>query len=141
MLFRRQKRLVFVLPVDIDQQPAAFPQHRNGRGPAVDAAAALSLGGNRALDQQHPVLVGFKAQLAQLVLRRRRKVAEYSGYRGLLAAGAHQVPADPFAEHRVDRIDDNGFAGAGFTGQHVKTGIEGDVGLFDHRNVFNMQTP
>ena len=141
VLFRRQQRLVFVLPVDVDQQPAAFPQHRNGRGPPVDAAAAFSLGGYRALDEQHAVLVGFKPELPQLVLRRGGQIAEHGGHRRLPAAGAHQVPADPLAEHRVDRIDNNGFARTGFAGQHVEAGIEGDVGLFDHRDIFNMQTP
>ena len=53
------------------------------------------------------------------------------------SAAAHQLPGSPVPQNGVDGINQNGFACAGFAGQHIKAGGEGYFGLFNHGDIFN----
>jgi hypothetical protein len=56
-----------------------------------------------------------------------------------LGTAANRLCITPLAERQRERIDEDGFAGAGFAGQRCKAGIEIDRDGFDDGQVADMQ--
>ena len=50
-----------------------------------------------------------------------------------------RIAVSALTQNGRDRIDDDGFTGTCFTGQHVKSTVKGNVRAFDDRDIFNMQ--
>ena len=58
---------------------------------------------------------------------------------GLVGAGADHVRGSFFAEQQGERVDEDGFAGAGFAGQEIQPGGELYRQVVDDRVIFKSQ--
>ena len=139
MPFRGQEGLILVLAVYVDQPPPHVPQDGDRHRAAADAAGPLSSGRDSPLDEQASVLIRFDVPFPQSIRRRGRQIGKQGRHPGLAASCAHDIPADPFPQHGVDRVDHDGFARARLTGQDVEAGIERDIRPLDHRDILNVQ--
>ena len=105
---------------------------------SADAAAALSIPGDPALDDK----------LIRIVIRIQLVFPEPVGsfcsikngcYGRTLRTTANQVPADTCAGQRRNTVDDNAFAGAGLACHDIESGPEMDVCVFNYRYIFNFE--
>ncbi len=138
VLIDRQQPLVFVLAVQVNQRAAELAKQRRRCRTSVNRAPGLSFGRDRTRDQQASVLVRRKAQLGQLRRRYRRQLGKQRADPCHIAAGAYQIAPCTLAQHRIDRIDNDGFTGTGFARQCRKSLPEPNFGALDHRNIFNV---
>ena len=134
-----EQLLAVVLTVNIDQIRREQPQRRSRHRLHVDAAGALSVRGDLALDVQRVPFLTGKIQLVQQLAERRRQVGEYRADKALFRARAHQIAADAPAEYRADRVDDDTLAGAGLAGENGQSALQLDVRVLDHGNIFNVE--
>ena len=115
LVLRLEQQLMGVLTVDLDQALPQLTQLRQRHGGAVDKAARTAVG------VDHPAQQAFVA-VVQLVLlqprARGRGVRQREAGADVGAGGsqAHHVAVGAVAEAQPQRIDGDGFAGAGFTG-------------------------
>jgi hypothetical protein len=119
---RIEQRLMFVLPVKLDQPRRQLLQRARGRQRAVNECAAAALSGDVAPDEQ---------LLARGV--------EDGFNRCRVFAGPDQVAGRPAAEQQTDRFDQHRFSGAGLAGEDVQPRLEFDLGGIDHREMPNPQ--
>ncbi|OIQ87792.1 hypothetical protein GALL_303230 [mine drainage metagenome] len=127
-----------VLAVDVDQPLAGGAQLRQRRRAAVDEGARAPLRVDQPA-QQH-LVAAFKALLVQPFgqLGRRIKRGRDLGPR---AAGAQHRRVAALAQRQLQRIDQDGLAGAGFAGEHAEAGAELEVDFVDQHEVAQMQAP
>ena len=117
-----QQALMFVLPVHFEQASGQIAQGARGGQRAVDERAAAALRGDLAADD-HVLLPGVE-----------------DGLDGReLLAGSHEIARRAGAEQQADRLDEDGLAGAGFTGQDGEPRLEVDLEPFDDGQVLNAQ--
>jgi biopolymer transport protein TolQ len=114
-----EQLLVLMLTVQLHQPVGQILQcRRRGEG-AIDERSAAPLGGDLAAhDQLRPVAWienGFDSSE--------------------LLAGSQEILCSSTAEQKADRLDENGFAGTGFAGEHVERGFEFDGHRLDDREV------
>ena len=139
MLLLIEQERTLVLAVDIEQVRPQCAQLRDRDGASIHAAGILAVGVDVTLKQQHAVL------------RLRPDLSEH-GERGIYAvklradkrlgrSGSDQVTRGPRAEHRAERVNDDGFARACLTGEGVEARAEEDVRTLDHSDIFNVQQP
>ena len=50
-------------------------------------------------------------------------------------SSADEIGAGPAADEQIQRLDEHGFAGAGFSGEHGETRLEVDFELIDNRKM------
>ena len=139
VIFRRQKPEAFVLAVNLQKLRAQFPQRRRRRGAAADAAHGAAVRADFPLQEQRAVLLGHKPERIKFLQDRIGKARKARADVGALFPAAHEFPRRALAEHRMDGVDHNGFAGARLTGQDVEAGAEFDIRFFDDRNIFNIK--
>ena len=137
MLCHVEKRLIFVLPVNVDEHRPHLAQKRHRRGLSVDATGAFPVGADGAFDEQCLIVDGI-ARLCKARFHRVGNIGKHSKDLCLCTARAHQIAPHAFAEHSVDSINENGFSGTRLTGQHVKAAVEIHIGFFDDRYIFNV---
>ena len=119
-----EQALLLELAFDLHQEFAAAAQQRHADRLVVDEGAAAAVGGDLpAQDQRRGVVDALLAQ--QREDRMIRCQAELGGDAGLGRAGPHQSAFSPPAERQAERIQEDGFAGAGFAGQRRQPGAEG----------------
>ena len=121
-----QQALPCVLAVDVDQQGAQCAQLGGGHRRAVDPSAAFSLYVNGAAQQQFALFTGLHTQLIQ-----------HGAYRiGRVENGADVSFGRPFTHHlgfcarthgQLQCFQQDGFAGAGFAGEHVEAILQCQV--------------
>ena len=106
-----------VLTVNVQQLLAQLTQLGGGGGAAVDPGPALALGVHGAAQQQ--AAVGVKPGFVQPGVNGGAgvKFGAHVGAAGAFTDGAHIGAA---AGDQLQRIDQDRFAGAGFTGQHTE---------------------
>ena len=137
MMRRIEQTHRIVLAVDVDQTAAQLPQNGcRGRHP-VDAAAAFTLGGDLAAEQQ--CFRALVAGLFKLIQHSRRHLLKGGADHRLCSPGAHQVLRGAVAKDRIDGIDQDGFARTGLAGQHIQPRFKVHLRLLDHGNIFNLQ--
>ena len=119
MFGRVEERLVLVLTVQIDQRRAELAQRGRRRERVVDERAAAALRGDLAPHDDFAAVGPLEDRLDG---------------RDLLA-GPDEVGARPPADQQVDRLNDDGFAGAGFAGEDVQAGFELDLEAVDDRQM------
>ena len=120
-----------VLTVDIHQQQGQL-LHLGGRDRhTADPAAAFPVGTDAPLEDQ--LILGLNLVLSQPGFTAR--LIEHGSNSAFIGAAAHQFTAHTTAQNGADRVNDNGFAGAGLTGEHIEAAAETDVSLFDYRNI------
>ena len=107
---------------------------------AGDAAAAFPLRPDGTADQQTAILVRGVALLLQRRTGRAGEIGEQRRNIRPFAASADNFAADPLPQHRIDGVDDHGFARAGFTGQHIQPLFKGDLCLFNDGDILDVQS-
>jgi len=123
------------LTVNIDQLRAQFAKYGHSHQCAVDTADILSVRVNIPLDN------GLRIILHSILCKPRvfLHIREHSTDGGLIGTGADHITVGTFTKHSRYGIDDDGFTGTGLTGEYIKTGIEGNVGALNDRNILNVQ--
>jgi hypothetical protein len=115
-----KERLVLVLTADIQKRLSDGGQGIERGRRTVDMDAVFAGPRKNAPDRQF--IAGIQAQFAQFRAQGRVFPKIEKGFydRRILVRADH-VGGRPVAQQQADRADDNGFAGAGFTGNHVET--------------------
>ena len=124
-----------MLAMDGQQPGRDIPHDAGGCRHPVDAAAALSVGADFPVQQK--VIGRTITAFFHLCPGLGGDLLKGGPDARLLGAAAHQFPGSPVPQNGVDGINQNGFACAGFAGQHIKAGGEGYFGLFNHGDIFN----
>ena len=101
--------------MDVEQAVAEFAQLRGRGRAAVDPAAAAALQVDGAAQQQR--VAGFEAAFVEPGGESRVGI-EFGAHVEPLGAFAHRAGVGPVAQRQLQRVDQDGFARAGFTGQH-----------------------
>jgi hypothetical protein len=112
-----------VLAVDVDQALAQLAQLADGGRAAVDPGAALALGVDTAAQQQRSFAVIVEAGLGQPGGQRPWAV-ELGGDLGARRALAHHAGVGAVAERELQRVDQDGLAGARLAGQRGEAGLQ-----------------
>ena len=133
------QRALVMLAVDLDQRRADGFQGLHADRLIVDEGAGAAVGELHAA-QDH--LAGiFEAVVAE---DRRGRMAlghvEHRRHLALLGAVAHEAGIAAAAERQREGIEQDGFARAGFAGQHRKATGELDIEPFDQDDVTDRQT-
>ena len=117
----------------------AFPhalEHLQGRGAVVDDAAARAVRGEGAADYKLPLLARGQAHFVEdRVDIRGIGEVEHGLRHALVGASPDRRLVGAFAEQQTKRADDDGFAGAGLTGNDVQSRFELDRDILDQREV------
>ena len=117
-----EQALVFVLPVHLEQASGQVAQRARGGQRAVDERAAAALRGDLAAHDDF-LVAGVEDRLDG---------------RQLLAR-PHEIARRPRAQQESHRLDQDGLAGAGLSGEHGEPGVELDLEPFDDGQMLNTQ--
>ena len=134
-----QQREMLALAVDVNQELCDVLQHARRHGAPVDARCAASRPVNlpaqdqRALFRRQPVLAQAAGQLGRI------GQGEDALDACAVCAGAHEFGAILAAQQRVNGVDDDGLAGAGFARQHAEIGRQCQVQPVDDGKVGDCQ--
>ena len=71
--------------------------------------------------------------------RKARRSGKDRADKGAACVGTDHVAVGAFAENGGNGIDHDGFARTGLAGEHIEAPVKGNIGLLDHRDIFNMQ--
>ena len=122
---------MFVLAVNIHQVLARLAQLRQRRGVAVDEAARPASAIDRAA-QDDSVRIAFKPGFTDIppyrVIARKIKLGRQFG---ALRPLPHQRGVAASADQQLDRIDQDGFAGPRFAGEHAESGAGFELDALD----------
>ncbi len=125
-----------VLPMNIHKHGGKLLHLRRRYRRAADAAAALTVGADAPLQNKLAVisiyLIVGKPRLRSSSIKHRRNDAFF-------CPAAHKLPAYSLTEDSADRVYDDGFARAGFAGEHIKSRREADVSLFNYSYILNVK--
>ena len=137
---RRQQRLLFVLPVHIDQRAAQFFQKMNRAEVAVQIGPIASRARDDPPNENIPVAGARKAfalkEMENGMIGGQMKGCFEIGFIGL---GTDLIDGGAASDQERDRIDEERFAGPGFTGEHDETGAERDSQLLDDAEIRDAQ--
>ncbi len=133
------QRTLVMLAMDFDQSRADRFQGLHADRLIIDEGAGAAVGELHAA-QNH--LAGVVEAIGGEDRGRRMPLRhiEHRGDLALLRAMADQIGIATAAERERERIEQNGFARAGLTGQHRKTTGELDIEPFDQDDVADRQT-
>src|SRR5438477_1190007 len=129
---------MFVLPMHLDEMLPEALQQRNRRRPVVDERAmptrSLKLSTNDDL-----VLV---TETEPGLFENQRRRSAWIDVKHCLddrrpAVGSNDVRLCTGAPHQQDCVDQDGFPGAGLSGQNIEAGRKSDVDRLDDREVFD----
>ena len=122
MARRAQKRLMLVLTVEVDQRPDPLREGRDRSHLAIDRATAPSVGaGASASEQLHPV------------------ERESSLNERFAGATSHRPRVGPLSKKQLQRAQERGLAGAGFSREHGHARPELEPRLLDEREIAYVQ--
>ena len=127
-----------MLAVDLDQRVADVAHQRDAGRLVVDEDAGAAVRRLQAAQDDVAVIVDgvFGKQRAGRMVARH---VEDGDDLALCRAMAHQRGIAARAKRQRQRIEQDGFAGTGFTGQHGKAGQEVDVQLLDQDDIADRQ--
>src|SRR5205823_8398668 len=109
------------------------------RGRSVDELAVRATRRKRALDNQI-VAARLDTGLDQLRIQLLQILAGKNSFRSAsVGAGANERFVRPFAEQKLQRADDDRFAGAGFASDRGESGRDLPLELFHEREIFDSQ--
>ena len=129
------QRLVRVLAVDVDQQPAQLLQLGHAGRRAIDVGAGAAAGVDHAPGDHH-TLFRLEILLAQPVGQRVvAGTGEFGRQFGALAAISHHRRLGPAAHQQAERIHQNGFSGAGLAGQRAEAGRKIELQPVDQNEI------
>lgn len=128
------KRPIVVLAVNFNERLADLPHQLNAHRLVVDERLGAAVGRLHAAEDQIAIVVD--AVLAQEEPRRMAgRDVEDSGNLAPVLAVAHERTVAAAAQRKRQTVEKNGFARAGFAGQHRKPGIEAEVKPFDQDDI------
>ena len=134
-LDRREHQLaVLVLTVEREQRAAQLPQVGDGRGPAAHVCPGPPVGPHA--PREHDLLRAGRQHLGTGQLGRDR---EHSLDVGLGGAGADDPAPGAPAEQQVERLGQQGLAGAGLAGHDVESRSQCQLGPVDQQQVLHPQ--
>lgn len=135
-----EKGLVVVGAMQIDEEGAdAFEEGERGGG-VVDEGLGAAGSLDDAPQDQLAVFAGVQACVGQDGVNGLGVREAENGFDDALGfAGADGGGVGAFAEEQIESADEDGFAGAGFAGDDVESGFEGDGCFFDEREIFDSQ--
>ena len=125
-----------VLSVDVHQHRGKLPELHGADRNAANAAGALSVRADAALQDQF--IIDVDLVVAQEALQLRVQI-ERGRHNGPFRSAADKLAADTVAKHGADRVDHNGFARARLARQNVQAGSKADIGPLDHGYIFNVE--
>ena len=128
-----------MLPVDVDDEPADVAQQLQRHRDAIEITARAAIAGD---DAAHGELVfGVHGLFREHLAQRRRAFAdvERGGELGAFGSRAHDFGAALAAGEQCQRVDHDGFAGAGFAGEHREAGAHFEIDEIDDGEVTNLQ--
>ncbi len=125
--------------MNIDQLLAQLAQRLQRHRLAVDEGARAPIARDDHAPQDAFAVAFDRLRLEPAPHRPRSRDVEGRGDLGALGAVAHDFAAGATAGGEQQRIDDDGFARAGFAGEHGQTGAELELELIDDREVANLQ--
>ena len=128
-----------VLAVDLDQRGAHGPQRLHGDRLVVDEGAGAAIGQLYAA-QNHLAAIVEPVVSEDSCRRMVFRHVEGGGDLALLRPMPHQGRIAAAAERQRKGIQQDGFARAGFAGQHGKSTGEFDIESFDQDDVADRQT-
>ena len=129
-----QQLLAVVLTVDVQQAAAQGTQLRHRDGAAAHPADVFTVGVDLPLQQQ--LLIPCNAQVLPYL---RRDAGEAGADVGLVGPGADQVTGGALTQHGAQRVNDDGFTGAGLAGEGVEARLKGDIRPVDDGDIFDME--
>ena len=136
MPFRPEQDLIVVLSVDRHQRFPECAEHCGGCGLSVDLADTAAVRRDFARQQQLVIgsLLPVFSQNRPRFIRERRELCRDNS---LFAAGAHQILTCPLPENSLNTVDQNGFSGAGLTGEGIEALLQRDLRRGDDREIFD----
>ena len=126
-----QERLVVVLAVDVDQGGGEGFEFAAGHALVVHPGFAAAVAQGAADVDLAGVVRVVEAVFGKRLLVCAAQFAEGGADGGACLAVADAAGVGAFAEDEAEGVDENGFARAGFAGQDVVAGTEGDFAVFD----------
>ena len=126
-----EQLLVVVLTVNVDEKGGDFAQQRGRNGFGVDAGGGFSFGGDLSGKIQNAVFIGRQIIVLQPTTGRFGQVGKHSLHKRIRFAGAYQFFGNARAAQNADRVDDDAFAGTGFTGKRRKALRKRQIQAFD----------
>lgn len=140
LLFPREKALVVVRTVQINEPVAQCPQQPQRARRSVDKLTPGPGCRHRALQQQPPVLAGLRSPLLQkggyTILFH---ILKYRLHRTGVLPGADQRFVRPLAEQQHQCPDQHAFARTGLPGDHGKTGSGLPEKILDQGKISNSE--
>ena len=135
------QRALVVLAVDLDQRAADRLQGLHADRLVVDEGAGAAVGELHAA-QDHLAVSIVSRPLSARIFAGRMALGhvEHGGDLALLGAVAHEAGIAAAAERQRKGIEQDGFARAGFAGQHGKAPGEFDIEPLDQDDVADRQT-
>ena len=131
---RLQQALPGVLAVNIYQHSAQRAQLGGGNGRAVDPATAFALGVDGAAQQKFVMRIGVNAHFVEQGSGGGAGI-ECGADVGLGRAFAHDLRFGARAHDQLQRLQQNGFAGAGFAREHIEAFLQLQLQRFDQHEV------
>ena len=130
-----------VRAVDIHEPFAKRREDIQGGGRTVDELAVHAVGSESALQEELPVLTRFKPVFVEKLLEWRAELGNIKNRldRATVAAAADQRAVSSFAEHQIQRADQDRFAGAGLAGDGVVAGLQFKRQVGDQSEVLDAQ--
>ena len=128
-----QQRLVRVLAMQVDEPLARFLELREGGGAAIDEAARAARAVKRAAQHQAAGIAGEVA-LGEPRFHGFGDI-ELAGELGALGALAHEGGVGAAADQQLDRVHQDGFAGAGLAGERGEARRQLERSVLDQHQV------
>ena len=128
-----------MLSVNVDDQCADVAQQRKRHRHAIEIAARTAVVGDDAADRE--LVVRFDGLFREDRAQRLRAFAdvERRGELGALRSRAYDFGAALAAREQCERIDNDRFARAGFSGEHGESGAHFELDQIDDGEVTNLQ--
>ena len=131
---------MIVRPMQVHEAIAEFLQDGQCCRAPVDELPIRSTCAEDALDQKLSVLAWLDPLILQLGVQSVRILHfENRFHRATVRAGANQRFIGSFAEHELQRTDNDGLTGTGLAGDGCGPGTKGPFQLVDEREVANTQ--
>jgi len=128
---RTQQRVVRMLAVNVEQEFGGILQLRQRRGAAVDEGTRAAAGIDHAAQDQRAVVCG-ETRFVEPGRKGRQFVdREFGGNFGTRRARPHHAALGAVAQRQRQRVDQDGFSGAGFASEHGQPRREIELDRFD----------
>ena len=128
---------MIVRPVHVDQHFAELLQRLNRHRAVVDGLLVGTVGLYDAANDQLSAFARFEAERLQRRVDRSWIFQFEQGFGGAgFLAGADDFFVGAFTQQHAEGADENGFARAGFAGDHIESRFEIDGEFFHQREIF-----